>query len=131
MVKKEVSLLKPEHRYRLSQWEVCVYGPQNEKKGRLLCESIFNLVKGQTLILKMVRREVFLMKTKNQNHWSQQGECVYSAQSWEEKRLLSESMFISNERRNIILKMVEKKVFPVKPKHKYHLSQWGECVYGA
>ena len=27
--------------------------------------------------------------------------------------------------------MVEKKVFPMKPKHWNHLSQWGECVYDA
>ena len=27
--------------------------------------------------------------------------------------------------------MVENEVFPMKPKLQYHLSQWGECVYGA
>ena len=27
--------------------------------------------------------------------------------------------------------MVEREVFLMKPKHQYHLSQWGECVYGA
>ena len=27
--------------------------------------------------------------------------------------------------------MVEKKVFPMKPKHQYHLSQLGERVYDA
>ena len=27
--------------------------------------------------------------------------------------------------------MAERKVFLMKPKHQYHLSQWGECVYGA
>ena len=30
-----------------------------------------------------------------------------------------------------ILKMVEIVVFPMKPKQQYHLSQWGESVYGA
>ena len=27
--------------------------------------------------------------------------------------------------------MVEREVFPKKLKHQYHLSQWGEFVYGA
>ena len=27
--------------------------------------------------------------------------------------------------------MIEKDVFLMKPKHQYHLSQWGECVYDA
>ena len=26
--------------------------------------------------------------------------------------------------------MVEREVFLKKPKHQYHLSQWGECIYG-
>ena len=32
---------------------------------------------------------------------------------------------------NINFKLVEREVFLWKPKHHYHLSQWGECVYGA
>ena len=27
--------------------------------------------------------------------------------------------------------MVERDFFLMKPKHQYHLSQWGECVHGA
>ena len=46
----------------------------------------------------MVESEVFLMKLMYQNHLSQQGECVYSAQSRKEIRLLCESMFILIER---------------------------------
>ena len=46
-------------------------------------------------------------------------------------RLLCESMFVAIERRTWILKMVEREVSPLKPKHQYHLSQQGECVYGA
>ena len=56
----------------------------------------------------MVEKKVFLMKPKHQNHLSQRGECVYSAQSKKETILLSESMFITIERRTSILKMVEK-----------------------
>ena len=40
-------------------------------------------------------------------------------------------MFIPIERCASILKMVEKQVFPMKPKHQNHLSQWGEYDYGA
>ena len=35
------------------------------------------------------------------------------------------------ERLTLILKIVQKEVFPMKPKHQYRLSQWGECIYGA
>ena len=79
----------------------------------------------------MVEREVFLRKPNHQYHLSQCGECVYGAQSWNGKILLYESMFITIKRRTSILKMVEIVVFPMKPKHQYHLSQWGESVYGA
>ena len=62
------------------------------------------------------------MKPKHQNPWSQQGECVYSAQSWKEKRLLCESMFIPIESWTPILKIVKQQVFIMKPMHQYHLS---------
>ena len=35
------------------------------------------------------------------------------------------------EKWTLFLKMVERDVFLMKPKRQYHLSQWGECVYGA
>ena len=35
------------------------------------------------------------------------------------------------EKWTLILKMGEKNVFALKPKLQYHLSQLGECVYGA
>ena len=38
-----------------------------------------------TLILKMVEREIFLMKLKHQYHLSQLGECIYSAQLWKKR----------------------------------------------
>ena len=46
---------------------------------RLLCESMFVPTEKQTLILKMVERDVFLMKSKHQYLLSQLGECVYGA----------------------------------------------------
>ena len=55
--------------------------PNHEKKRRLLCESMFILIEKRTSILKMVEKQVFLMKPKHQNHLSQQGECDYGAQS--------------------------------------------------
>ena len=47
------------------------------------------------------------------------------------KRLLCESMFVQIDRWTLILKMVEREVFHMKPKHQYHLSQLGQYVYGA
>ena len=79
----------------------------------------------------MAVREVFVIKPKHQYHQSQRGECVYDAQSWKERRLLCESMFIPIERWTSILKMVIRDVFLMNPKHQYHLSLWGECVYVA
>ena len=40
-------------------------------------------------------------------------------------------MIIQIDEQTLILKMVESKVFLIKPKHQYHLSQRGEFVYGA
>ena len=87
---------------------------------RLLCESMFIPIERGTSIIKMVEREVFLMKPEHQYHLSHQGHSVYNAQSWKEKRLLSESIFILIERWASILKMAIRKVFPMKPKHRYH-----------
>ena len=76
-------------------------------------------IEKQTLIQKMVERDVFLMKPKHECHLSQWGECVYDAQSQKEKRLLCETIFVEIGQRTVILKMVEKEVFLVKPKHKF------------
>ena len=40
-------------------------------------------------------------------------------------------MFILIERQTLILEMVERGVFPTKPKYLNHLSQGGERFYGA
>ena len=40
-------------------------------------------------------------------------------------------MFVEIDEQALILKMVIREVFLTKPKHEYHLSQWGECVYDA
>ena len=79
----------------------------------------------------MVEREVFLMKPKQQYHLSQWRECVYGAQWWRERRLFCESVFVQIEWCTLILKMVEREAFLMKPKRQSHLSQQGECVYDA
>ena len=48
-----------------------------------------------------------------------------------ERRLLCESVFIPIKKWTLILKMVEIEVLHMKPRHQYHLSQWGEWTYGA
>ena len=67
----------------------------------------------------MAEREVFLMKPKHQYHLSQWGECVYGAQSWNEGRVLHESVFFPIEKWTLIQKMAEWEVFLMKPKHEY------------
>ena len=51
-----------------------------------------------TLILKLIDREAFLMKPKHQCHLSQWVEWAYGTQSWKERRLLCESMFLLVDR---------------------------------
>ena len=122
MVEIEVSLSKPKHQYHLSEWGECVYGAQSWNQWRLLCKSMFIPIERQTLILKMAEREVFLMEANHQYHLSQWGECVCFAQSWKERRLLCEPIFIPIESWTLILKKVERDVFLAKPNHQYHLS---------
>ena len=54
----------------LSQWGEWIRGAQSIKEKRLLCEFIFILIEKRTSILKVVEREVFLMKPKLQYHLS-------------------------------------------------------------
>ena len=98
----------------LSQWGERVYGAQSWKERTLLCESVFIPIDRRTFILKMVRKVVFLMKSKCQYHLSQWGECVFGTQSWNESRLLCESMFVQIDMRALIW---------MKPKHQCNLSQ--------
>ena len=79
----------------------------------------------------MAIRGVSLAKPRHQYLLSQRGECVYHAQSWKEKRLLCESMFITIEIWTWILQMAIREVSLTKPRHQYHLSQRWECVYDA
>ena len=69
----------------------------------------------------MLERKIFCMKPKQQYHLFEWRECVCGVQSWNESRLFCESVFIPTERWASILKMVEEKVFLLKPKHQYHL----------
>ena len=94
--------------------------PNHEKKRWLLSESMFVLIEMRTSILKLVRREAFLMKPKHQYHKSQRGEWVYDAQSREERSLLCESMSIQIEIRTSILKLAIREAFLMKPNHQYH-----------
>ena len=112
--------MRRKHQYHLSRWGKCVYNAQSWKEKRILYEFTFIPIKRWTSILKMVIREVFLLKPKHQYHLSQLGECVYDAQSWNETRLLCESMFIPLERYTSILKLVIREIFLMKPKHQYH-----------
>ena len=87
------------------------------KEMTLLSESTFFPIERWNSILKIVERKVFLTKPKHSNRLSQQIELVYNAQSCIERRLLCESAFIPIKRRTSILKILEREVFPMKPKH--------------
>ena len=117
MVEEKVFLTKPNHQNHLSKWRECDYSAQWWKERRLLCKSMFIPIKRWTAIPKMVEIEVSLLKPKHQYHLSQWGECVDGAQSWKEKRLLCEFMFIPIERWTSVLKMVEIEVSVLKSKH--------------
>ena len=107
-MENQVFLMQPRHQNHLSQRGECDYIAQLSKERRLLYESMFTLIEKRTSNLKTVEREVFLLKPMHQKRLLQQGECVYSAQSWKEMILLCESMFILIERRTSILKIVER-----------------------
>ena len=69
-----------------------------------------------TLTLKIMEKEAFLMEPKHQCHLSQWGEWVYVAQSWKEKRLLCESVFVPIDKWTLALKNDGKKTFPYETK---------------
>ena len=98
------------------EW-ICETQPLKERG--LFCESAFIPIEKWTLFLKMVEREVSLMKPRHQYHLSQQGEWTCGARSLKERGLLRESKFIQIERWTLVLKMVETEVFVTKPKHQY------------
>ena len=64
----------------------------------------------------MVEREAFLMKPKNQCHLCQWVKQVYGVQSWKEKRLLHESLFVLIDRHSLILKNGGEKSFSYETK---------------
>ena len=68
MIEREVFPMKPRHQYHLSQRGEWICGAQSLKERRLLRESMFIQIERQTLILKMIAREVFLTKPKHQYH---------------------------------------------------------------
>ena len=72
-----------------------------------------------TLIQKNGRKWRFSYETKPSIHLSQSAECIYGAQSLKERRLLWEFIFIAIERWTIILKMVEREVFLMKPQYQF------------
>ena len=69
------------------------------------------------------KKRSFSYETKASIFLSEQGECVYDASSWKERRLLLESMFIPIDRWNLILKTGMKQSFSYETKASIHLSQ--------
>ena len=69
----------------------------------------------------MVGKKAFLMKPRHQCHLSQWGEWVFGSQSWKERRLLCESLFIQIDKWSLILKNGGKKSFSYETKLSIHL----------
>ena len=65
---------------------------------------MFVPIEKQTLIPKNGGKRSFSMNPKRQCHSSQWRDWVYGAQSWKEKRLLCEFVFVPNEKQTLILK---------------------------
>ena len=105
--------------------------PNLEKKGDYYVNLCLSQLANKLEFQKMVERKAFLMKPKQHCHSSQLGEWVYGAQSWKERTLLCEHRSVPIERQTSIPKMVERKIFLMKPKHQYHLSHRVKCVYDA
>ena len=66
MLERDGFLLKPMHQYHLFHWEECVYDAQAWKEKRLLYESMFIPIERWTSVLKMIIKDVFPMKPKQQ-----------------------------------------------------------------
>ena len=88
----------------------------NNKKKRLLCESESFLIERRTLILKNDGKSCFSYETKASFPLFQWGEWVYDAQL-RKKWLLCESVFILIDRRTLILKLLKREAFFMKPNH--------------
>ena len=78
----------------------------------------------------MVGRYAFIIKLKHQCHSSQWGERVYGTQSWKERLLLCESVFVLIDKWTLTLKNGKRQAFIMKSKHQCHLSYRVEWVYG-
>ena len=87
---------------------------------RLLCESMFIPIDKRTLILKNSGKWSFSYESKASIDLSQWGESIFGAQSWKEKILLHEYVSAQINRRTLIPRLVESKVFLMKPNHQYH-----------
>ena len=121
-MEKQVFLLKPKHQNHLSQLGECDYGAQSWRESRLLCESLFIPIQRQTSILKMVEREVFLMKPKPQNHLSQQGN-VFIVPNQKRKEIIIWIHVYPNWKRNFDFKIGRRWSSRMKPTHQNCLSQ--------
>ena len=86
------------------------------KRMRLLCGSIFIPIEIWSSILKMVKREDFLMKQKHQYLLSQWRDCVYGSQLWNEEIVMWIPVY-PNRPSNINSKNGRKRSFLTKPKH--------------
>ena len=73
------------------------------KKSRFFLASMFVTIDRITLIPKLEERKAILINPKHQCHLSQRGECVYGAQSWNERRLWCEFKFLPIGKRTITL----------------------------
>ena len=71
------------------------------------------------------------MKPKHQCHSSQWVEWVYGAQSWKEKRLLCEYVFVPFDKRTLNLKNSGKRSFSYETKALMSFMPIVERVYGA
>ena len=76
----------------------------------------------------MAEREVFLMNPMHQFIYPNE-EKEFVVPNHLKRGDYYVNLCLSNWKTNFNSKNGRKVIFPLKPKHQYHLSQWVECVY--
>ena len=92
----------------LSQRGEWVYGSQSWKERRLLCESVLIQIDRRTLILKIGGKRSFSYETKASMLFIPIRRMSLWCQSWTERRLLCELIFVPIDRQTLNLKEMGK-----------------------
>ena len=116
MVRREAFPLKPKHQCHLSQWVEWAYGAQSWNEMRLLCESMFVSIDGQTLILKNSWKKSLFYEANASMSFILMSQMSLWCPIMKKNRLLCESVFVLIDRWTLTLKNGGKKNFTYETK---------------